>query len=290
MAEQTDRRESRIEEGRSTTEGMIANVKETVSETVGTVKETVEQAKSTVGNLVENVTGTIDSTTAAVRQSFDLQHQVSNYPWLTFGGAVLTGYVLGSWTRLDSPYRRNYRNLATSYEYDDDDSLYAAGMSGGATLEDIETQGDAAQKGYAYPPHRSETHDQPDRADRTSSYEKFRPARPALREQFQEEWNIVKGVAVDTLMDTVRTMVRQQMPALAPHLDSVFDRVSAKLANNPPKPAQGQPMPDTTQSHPSENVTPYTAASAETPSSSQGSGDHPSATDPQPRPYTQYRR
>jgi ElaB/YqjD/DUF883 family membrane-anchored ribosome-binding protein len=276
-----------LQETRSSVEEIVTNVKETVQETVGTVKETVEQAKSTVDTLVENVSETIDSTTTAVRQSFDLQYQVNHRPWLMFGGAVLTGYLVGGWTQSDMPHRRYYRNLGTSYN--EDDNLYAAAMSGGATLEDLEGQSEETKKGYAYPSHQPQA--ARGQSQSAAFYEQSLPVHQGLREQFQDEWNIVKGVALDVIMGTLRTMVRQQMPSLSPHIDNVFDRISVKLASEPQKPSHGQEYGrGATQAAAPENSTSYTATSA-TPSTSQpSSADRPSTINPQPRPYMQYRR
>jgi hypothetical protein len=50
---------------------------------------------------------------------------------------------------------------------------------------------------------------------------------------FQEEWDALKGIALGTLMGTLRTMVRQHMPAVAPKLEQAINSASAKLGTEP---------------------------------------------------------
>jgi gas vesicle protein len=78
----------------------VEQVKDTVQSTVETVKETVqdtlETVKDTVQGTVEAVKESVASTVEAVKHTFDVREHVQNYPWLMFGGSVVTGFVIGS--------------------------------------------------------------------------------------------------------------------------------------------------------------------------------------------------
>jgi ElaB/YqjD/DUF883 family membrane-anchored ribosome-binding protein len=286
-----DRVRETLADTRSAVDDIVENVKGTVDDTVGAVKDTVGQAKTTVDSLVENVKETADSTTTMVRQSFDLQYQVEQRPWLMFGGAVFAGYVLGNWTRQDDTDGHQYLDEGSSY--DDDDNLYAAAMSGGATVDDLEEQHDKTENGYAYPPHTAKT-DHESSSDRTRTDE--RPAQQGQSErwQFQEEWDIIKSVALGTVMGTVRAMVRQQMPTLAPHIDNVFNRLSEKWSAKPIEPTNANKYSgDKNRPHASESYAAYTSPtepSQTSTSASQGGAENPSRTRAKPNPYMHYRR
>jgi uncharacterized protein YjbJ (UPF0337 family) len=294
MAEKLEVLEGRVRETlkdtRSAVEGIVENVKGTVGDTVGTVKETVDQARSTVGSLVENVKDTVGSTTTTVRQSFDVEYQVGQRPWLMFGGAVLAGYVIGGWTDRDSEHGRRYSEQGASY--DDDDNLYAAAMSSGATPEDIEEQKSDTENGHAYPSHMSETAQGQSRSG-THAYEQHQPQESMLG-QFHEEWNVLKSVALGTLLGTVRAIVRQQLPTLAPQIDNVLNRMSAKLGAEPidlwdaQAHSQDREQPNDS-GHYSADKSSTKATHAST-SVSQESADRTPATNAQPQPYSQYRR
>lgn len=90
--------------------------------------------------------------------------------------------------------------------YDEDDSLYATAMSSGATPEDIEEQRKDTENGHAYPSHMPEI---------TGAHEQQRQLGEHTFGQFHEKWNIVKRIALGSVMGTIQTMARQQLPTLA---------------------------------------------------------------------------
>jgi ElaB/YqjD/DUF883 family membrane-anchored ribosome-binding protein len=226
MSEKLELLEERVrdtlQETRSAVEGIVENVKETVDETVGVVKETVEGARSTVDNLMENVKGTMDDTATMVKKSFDLHYQVEQHPWLMVGGSVMVGYLLGSWMYSGSSYQRGYSER--EYSSDDDNVLYTAPVRDGASFDDLEEGVDTYEKKDASSTYRapvkSVLHAQP------------RPWSNLLG-PFHEEWDALKGIALGTLMGTLRTMVRQHMPAVAPKLEQAINSASAKLGTEP---------------------------------------------------------
>lgn len=285
-----DRVRETIEGTRSAVEHIVGNVKGTVEETVGAMKGTVDEAKSTVGNLVETVKDTMDNTVTKVQQSFDLQYQVSHRPWVTFGGAVLAGYFVGTWTHQGSRRQRLYGNQ--EHQYDDDDNLYAAAvMSGGATVEDLDKHKNPQREGYAYPPHVSST---AQKHIGNIAQEQSSPKKQTMGGQFQEEWNILRDVALGTLMGTIRAMVRQQMPTFAPHIEKILNRTSAKLGTEPIDPINVQESsPANEPRHAAENSatkTLPTEGTHESTSAIRGTPTESPSIAAQPHPYTQYRR
>jgi len=244
MSEKLELLEERVrdtlEETRSAVEGIVENVKETVDETVGVVKETVEGARSTVDNIVENVMETMDDTATMVKQSFDLHYQVEQHPWLMVGGSVMVGYLLGSWMYSKSSYQHGY----SDQEYNDEDNLYTAPLKNGASFDDLEESVDTQENRDTSNKYRAPV--------KSVSPAQPRPWRNFLG-PFQEEWDSLKGVALGTLMGTLRTMVRQHMPTVAPKLEQAINSVSTKLGAEPIDFPSGQDLsPDThgyTQSH-----------------------------------------
>jgi ElaB/YqjD/DUF883 family membrane-anchored ribosome-binding protein len=226
MSEKLELLEERVrdtlEETRSTVEGIVENVKETVDETVGAVKETVEGARSTVDNLVGNVKETMDETATMVKKSFDLNYQVEQRPWVMLGGSVFVGYLLGSWMHRGSWHQSKY--FERSYPYSEDDALYTAPISSGASFDDLEDRGDDHKNRDVSDKHEVRmTSTSPSKQRRWSNF--LGP--------FQEEWDALRGVALGTLMGTLRTMVRQHMPAVAPKLEQAINSASAKLGAEP---------------------------------------------------------
>jgi len=279
-----DRVRETVEGTRSAVEHIVDNVKETVGETVEAMKGTVNEAKSTVENLVENVKDTTDSAVTKVRQSFDLQYQVVHRPWAMFGGAVVAGYFVGVWTNQGSRRQRQYSDQ--EHQYSDDDNLYAAAvMSGGATVEDLDKRKNHQKYGYAYPPHVSST---PQKHTRNIAQEQSSRQRHIIGGQFQEEWNILRDVALGTLMGTIRAMVRKQIPTFAPHIEKILNRTSAKLGTEPIEPSQVNET-----RHAAENSAAKTLSTEgiqESTSAIRGTPTESPSIAAQPRPYTQYRR
>jgi len=285
-----DRVRETVEGTRSAVEHIVDNVKGTVDETVEVMKDTVNEAKSTVDNLVENVKDTTASVVTKVQQSFNLQYQVAHRPWTTFGGAIIAGYCIGAWTNQGSRRQGQYRDQ--EHQYDDDDNLYAAAvMSGGATVEDLEKHKNPQKEGYAYPPHLSSAAQK--HAGNTVQ-EQSSQQRHIKSGQFQEEWNILRDVALGTLMGTIRAMVRQQMPTFAPHIEKILNRTSAKLGTEPIDPLHVQkPSPVNEAQHAAENLatkTLSTEGSQESTSAIRGTPTESPSIAAEPRPYTQYRR
>src|SRR5215813_3172036 len=90
MTEKLDMIEGRVHETMDGTKETIGNVVDKVKG----VQETIYDAKSTVDNLLETIKHTMEETIERVKYTATIIEQVDQNPWIMFGSAVLTGYVL----------------------------------------------------------------------------------------------------------------------------------------------------------------------------------------------------
>ena len=116
MAEKIEMIEDRVHETMEGTKSTIDNVMDKVKGVQGTI----EEAKSTVDNLLETIKQTMEETVVRVKYTANLIEQVDQNPWIMFGSAVLTGYVLSNLNR-GRPF-----------------SQFRAREQGGKTIETIE--------------------------------------------------------------------------------------------------------------------------------------------------------
>ena len=102
MTEKIDKIEGRVHETMEGTKETIDNVMDKVKG----VQETIEDAKVTIDSLLETVKHTMEETIERVKYTATLIEQVDQNPWIMFGSAVLTGYVLSglSQNKLTSQY------------------------------------------------------------------------------------------------------------------------------------------------------------------------------------------
>ena len=193
-----------VESAKSTVEDIMENVKGTVDETVGAVKETVGDARSTVEGIVENVKDTMDDTVTMVKHSFDLQYQVDQHPWVMLGGSVLAGYLLG---RLGTGGESSYRTRR------------------------LWTGAEARRSGYFA------TTVNPDADNQPAASSPQTPRSASLWDgalgQFKEEFDMIKGAVIAALMSSVRDMVKESLPRIAPQLGKAIDSATAKLGGQP---------------------------------------------------------
>jgi len=202
-----------LEETKSAVENIVENVKDTVGETVEAVKDTVDGAKLTVEDIVENVKGTMDDTVTTVKHAFDVSYQVNQHPWLMVGGAVLLGSFLGSLSQR--------RSRSNGYAYDEGADPYAVALAGGPRAYD-----NLHEESFTKTPERP-------------------ASAPTSRQsqwwsglgQFQEEFDTIKSAIIGTIMGTLREMVRQNMPTVAPTLEKAITSASHKLGAEPVEPS-----------------------------------------------------
>ena len=92
MAEKIEMIEDRVHETMEGTKSTIDNVMDKVKGVQGTI----EEAKSTVDDLLETIKQTMEETIERVKYTANLIEQVDQNPWIMFGSAILTGYVLSN--------------------------------------------------------------------------------------------------------------------------------------------------------------------------------------------------
>jgi uncharacterized protein with von Willebrand factor type A (vWA) domain len=95
MAEKIEMIEDRVNETVELTKSTIDNVMHKVKDVQGTI----EDAKSTVDDLLETIKQTMEETIERVKSTASLIEQVDQNPWIMFGSAILTGYILSSLNR-----------------------------------------------------------------------------------------------------------------------------------------------------------------------------------------------
>jgi len=223
MSEKLELLEERVrdtlEETRTAVGDIVDNVKGTVEDTVGAVKETVDGAKSTVENIVENVKETMDDTVTKVKRSFDLRYQVEQNPWLMVGGAVVVGSIIGSLLNRGDEDRRHYSYSGDSVH----NGNYVADATGGTGPYSISGEEDGATN----------------QANSVPSYQapQKQSSWGSALGQFQEEFDVVKGVVTSavmgTVMKTLQEMIRQNIPSMASQFDEAMDRIAKKWGVKP---------------------------------------------------------
>jgi hypothetical protein len=140
----------------------------------------------------------LDTLETKARQTFDLNHQVSEHPWLMVGAAVAAGYVLGSmggndeW--YDQPMSTDYNQFSgtprsTEYLSTPQTSNYSANYSSSSSQSSgISSMGSN------------------------------------FLSQFDDEINMLKTAAVTTLTNLLRDSIREYVPALGQQLDQEAKR------------------------------------------------------------------
>ncbi len=190
----------------------MENVKDMVDTTVEAVRHGVEGAQSTVEEIVETVKGTVGETVETVKRTFDVPYQVDQHPWLMVGGATLAGYLLGSWGGGST-------SPACSIA---DSSSAAAGTTTDMSASHAEQD--------CLPPSDGELSVHPQLQEGMGI---------GLLEQLKDEMAILKVAAVGALLSTLREMVKQAVPTLAPHIE----RARSQRGGQPIESPRQQPAP-----------------------------------------------
>lgn len=81
----------------------VETVKETVQEVTSAVTETVDTVKESVSDAVDTTTSAVKKTVRSVKESLDVTVHFRNHPWLSMGGSVAAGFLIG---KLLHPARR----------------------------------------------------------------------------------------------------------------------------------------------------------------------------------------
>jgi hypothetical protein len=167
------------------------------------VRGTVEGAKARVENTIESVKSTVKN----VKRQFDLRYQVDRHPWAMMGASVVAGYLAET---VLSPHLKGRRFSTAPMPSE------VAAM-GAMAPEAFEGDGHRAVRAAPIPPER--------------------PAGSGLvnwfLNQFHDEIQEAKGVAIGATMGLVRDVVKQSLPQLAPHVDEIMNSMTSKLGGRP---------------------------------------------------------
>jgi len=209
MAQEPDVIRQEIEDTRASLTDKIETLEYEVRDTVQTARATVEQtletAKATVEQTIEGVKDTVQETVQSVKQTFDVTHQVEAHPWGMVGGSMLAGFALG-WLLPGRPHREHW-------------------MVRRAT-EGTRSNGQAASSPAPSSSQERWPQDLRDEASGPSLFER-------LTDQFSDEINKVKGLAIGAAVSALRDLAKQQLPALAPQIDEVMNSATTKLGGEP---------------------------------------------------------
>lgn len=78
-------------------EALENQVRGTVEDATSAVTNTVETVQETVENVKEGVQEAVGSVVDTVKDTFNVRKHVENHPWLALGCSVATGFVAGRW-------------------------------------------------------------------------------------------------------------------------------------------------------------------------------------------------
>jgi hypothetical protein len=168
------------------------------------VRGTVESAKASVDETIENVKSTVHETVATVKRTFDINYQVANHPWAMFGGSVLAGFLAGSFVPTTGRGRAIRRDPGPVDDYEARQTV--SRRDGAGEAPQLQTANGAPRNvGFM----------------------------SKLLDQFSDEIDKLKGVAVGATMGVVRDVVKRQMPQFAEHIDEVMNSATVKLGGEP---------------------------------------------------------
>ena len=178
--------------------GIVENVKATVDTTLVTVQQGVASTHASVEEIVGHVQGTIEETVATVKRTLDLPLQVEQHPWPMVGGALLAGYILGSWD----------------------------GGRPSAPGPTPERGTEAAMPGPPAASRASSARPQPQQGLVSGMLDQ-------LQDEMRDEIASFQRVAVRAVMSTFREMFTQALATLAPHTASAVTKTGGQPGESP---------------------------------------------------------
>jgi hypothetical protein len=192
MAEQPEVLREQI---RETHESLASKISTLEDKVVGTVNNTAEAVTETVETVKEKVSETIQT----VKRTFDLEYQVREHPWSMMAGAVGAGFLTA---RL----------------------LPGATRSAKEFVSHLKEERPSSRSPYLSPAAATPAPNGQDNAPGQGSLLSH------LADQFHDELEQVKGVALGTLFGLARDWAIQNLPdKLAPHVQEVLDNITTKL-------------------------------------------------------------
>jgi len=160
------------------------------------VVSSVQQATSAVTETVANVKETMHEGVETVKEAVDIQAHVEKHPWLMLGGAMMTGYVMGT------------------------------------LLHGAEKQGDRESKPRSQtgtPRSHGNGHHK-----RESEKKETVSADSGWLGMLEPEINKLKGLALGVALGTVREALTAEIPPhLAEQLGQIIDAVTVKVGGDP---------------------------------------------------------
>jgi len=181
----------------------VGNAASDVAQTVEAVKETVQETVATVKETVEQTIGAVKDSVKdsvhAVQGIFDVPAYVDRQPWIMFAGSMAVGFALG---KMLMPREERSAPEASSY----------SGASGGSGTS-----------------HRTRKN------GRAAAYEsKDSSTGGGILSQLAPELDKLKGMAIGTLMGTVKEMVVPAVPeSIRDSAVEIIDSVTQKLGGKP---------------------------------------------------------
>lgn len=200
-----------MEETRTSLQDKLETLEQQVKETVQTATEAVTETVSTVKEAVQDTVGTVkdsvQETVDTVKDTLDLRQQVERHPWMTFCSAAAIGFVGG---------RLLDRALAVP------------------ASAPVYTSPPAFEPPSSYNPRFAASEAEEMREPPSSRGAPRRSWWDTLTEQYGDELNKVKSLAISTLGGLVGEMVLQSVPpALKEEIKEVVDGVTTKLGGHP---------------------------------------------------------
>jgi ElaB/YqjD/DUF883 family membrane-anchored ribosome-binding protein len=165
------------------------------------VMDTVASAQATVHDSIQ----TAQDTVATVKRKLDIRYQVAQHPWGMVGGSFVVGLALGGLFPRVQRRSRQALNRLTGVET----------PPAGRSRLVAEQRNNGSLDTVAPVPHSMSVN------------------RPGFFDQFQEEIDNVKGMAIGYVMGVVRDSIKEAVPQLASQIDDVMNSVTTKLGGKP---------------------------------------------------------
>ena len=220
-----------------------ASVLETMQNATASVSETVDTVTTAVQGTMDTVRLSVEGTVDSVRHAVDLPLQVRKHPWLMLAGAVAAGYLGG--TLLQRASQRQSTSRATK-------DIASAESSPSSIREWQRAPFVAAQETSTNGFHKNEssTHG----AVKSDTFSPSEPSNPAshpashagssdwletLGQTFAPELAKLKGLALGTLLGSVRDMVVKASPqpiqqSLAELMDDFTEKIGGQCIQGSP--------------------------------------------------------
>ncbi len=164
---------------------------------------TVQSARETVEDSIQMAKDTV----ATVKRNIDIKFQVKQHPWAMMGGCFVAGLALGG---LFPATRRRFRHAPNR-------------LAGNGTPL-------AGSPHLFADQHRAGSLDTATQRPRADSM----PAnRTGLFDQFHEEIDQIKGMAIGYVMALARDSIKDAVPQLATRIEDVMNSVTTKLGSKP---------------------------------------------------------